>query len=126
MRGLRLSAVAALLLLGVYFVLRFTAARCAGAQCDAYIWPSLILPIGVLLMVGNTGRLAIADARRRGPSWVAPLVATTVLGVAGPVAAVAVFRDQPDVVVAVATVLFLLTPLAALGYSLRRSSSPLP
>jgi hypothetical protein len=125
-RALRASAVAALLLLGIYFVLRFIATQCSGAQCDAYIWPSLVFPVGVVLLVFNTGRLAISDARKAARAWFAPFVATTLLGVLGPVVAVAVFRDQPDAVVAVSTVLLLLTPLAALVYSFRRSPSPIP
>ena len=126
MRALRVSAVAALLLLGIYFVLRFAAVRCSGAQCDSYIWLSFLFPIGVVLLVVNTGRLAISDARKTSRAWLAPFVATTSLGVFGPVVAVVVFRDQPDAVVAVATVLFLLTPLAALVYSFRKSPSPIP
>jgi hypothetical protein len=125
-RALRVCAVAALFLLGVYFVLRFAASRCSGAQCDSYIWPSLLFPIGVLLLVAITGWLAVSSARQVGRTWMVPLIATTVLGVAGPVVAVIVFRDQPDAVVAVATVLFLPTPLAALLYSFRTSPSPLP
>lgn len=126
MRALRVCAVAALLLPGVYFILRFAASRCSGAQCDAYIWPSLLVPIGVLVLVAITGWLAVFSARKDGRTWMVPLIATTVLGVAGPVVAVIVFRDQPDAVIAVATVLLLLTPLAALLYSFRTSPSPLP
>lgn len=126
MRAVRVSAVAALLLLGAYFVLRFAATQCSGAQCDAYVWPSLLVPIGVLVLVAITGWLAVSGARKDARRWVVPLVATSVLGVAGPVVAVIVFRDRPDAVVAVATVLFPLTPIAALLYSLRTSPSPLP
>ncbi len=126
MRALRVSAVASVALLGVYFVLRFAATACSGAQCDAFIWPSLAVPVGVVVLVAVTGWLAIAAARRDGSSWVVPLIVCTVLAVLGPMAAAAVFRDEPDAVVAVATVLFLLTPVAALAYSFRRSPSPRP
>lgn len=114
------------MLLALYDVLRFAAQQCSGAACDAYIWPSLLLPIGVVVVVANTGRLAISSARKGGRSWVAPLIATTALGILGPVVVATVFRDQPDVVVPVATVLLLLTPAAALAYSFRKSPSPLP
>lgn len=76
--------------------------------------------------MANTGRLAISDARKAARPWLAPFVAITSLGVFGPVVAVTVFRDQPDTGVAVATVLFVLTPLAALTYSFRKSPSPIP
>jgi hypothetical protein len=49
-----------------------------------------------------------------------------VRGLSGPIEAVIAVRDQPDAVVSVATVLFLLTPIAALVYSFRTSPSPLP
>lgn len=126
MRALRFGAVVTLVLVGVYFVLRFAAARCSGVQCDKYIWPSLALPLGVLVLVAITGWLAIATARREGSSWFVPLIVSGVLGVLGPVAAVAVLRDQPDAVVGVATALFLVTPIAALVYSFRKSPSPHP
>lgn len=124
MRSIRASSVVALILLGLYFVLRFAAAKCGGAQCDGYIWPSLVLPIAVLLVVANTGRLAIVDALRHRRSWVAPLGVATAFGVVGPIIAVLVFRDQPDSVVSVAAALFLLAPVAALAYTLRTASSP--
>jgi hypothetical protein len=125
-RSVRVSAVAALLLLGVNFVVRAAAAQCSGAACDAFIAPSLLIPAGVLALVAITGLFAISSARENGRAWVVPLIATTVLGAAGPIVAVIVFRDQPDAVVAVATVLFLLTPIAALAYTFRTSPSPFP
>lgn len=126
MRALRVSAIAALALLGIYFGLRAAATACSGAGCDAYVWPSLALPVGVVVMVAVTGWLAMASARRQGSSWFVPLIGCTGLGVLGPVAAVAVFRDRPDAVVAVATALFLVTPVAALAYSFRKSPSRHP
>lgn len=126
MRALRASAVAALALLGIYFGLRFAGAACSGAGCDAYVWPSLALPVGVVVLVAVTGWLAMASARRQGSSWFVPLIVCTALGVFGPMGAVAVFRDSPDAVVAVATAFLLVTPVAALAYSFRKSPSPHP
>ncbi|HUZ88112.1 MAG TPA: hypothetical protein VNF26_14290 [Candidatus Baltobacterales bacterium] len=112
-----------MLLLGGYHVVRLAAGRCAGPQCDAYIPLSLLVPILVVVMVAVTGALAIRDARAHDRRWSVPLIASTVLGTAGPVVAAAVFRDQPDMVVVVATVLFLQAPLLALAYTLRSRSS---
>jgi len=77
-------------------------------------------------MVAVTGALAIRDARSNDRRWSIPLIASTVLGTAGPVAAAALFRDQPDVAVTAATVLFLQAPLLALAYTLRSRSSRVP
>lgn len=126
MPAIRVNAAVALGLLALYYIFRFAAQQCSGAACDTYIWPSAFLPIGVIVIAGNTGRLAVSSARRDARAWVAPLIAATLVGVLGPVVAATVFRDQPDVVVPLATVLFLSTPLAALGYSFRKSPSPLP
>ena len=125
-RQTRVSAVLALLLLGGYHVLRLAASRCSGTQCDAYIPLSLLVPILVMVMVAVTGVLAIRDARAHDRLWSTPLIASTVLGTAGPVVAAAVFRDHPDVAVAVATVLFLQAPLSAVAYTLRSRSSRVP
>jgi hypothetical protein len=52
------------------------------------------------------------------------LWAATAVGVVGPVAAAAVLRDQPDILVPVAMALFLATPLAALLFSRRSAPQP--
>jgi hypothetical protein len=126
MRTIRVWAVLALLLLVAYHALRFGVSRCSGPQCDSYIPLSLLVPIAVVVMVAVTGSLALLDARVRRRAWLVPLIVATVLGVAGPVVAVAIFRDQPDMVVAVATVLFLQAPLAALAYTIRTRFSRVP
>ena len=77
-------------------------------------------------MVAVTGVLGIRDAREHDRRWSTPLIASTVLGTAGPVVGAAVFREQPDIVVAVATLLFLQAPLLALAYTLRSRSSRVP
>lgn len=120
------SAVLALLLLGAYHALRLAAGRCSGGQCDLYIPLSLLVPILLVLMVAVTGVMAIRDARARHRRWSIPLTGSTVLGTAGPVVAAAVYRDHPDAVVAVATVLFAQAPLLALAYTLRARSSRVP
>ena len=120
------SAVLALALLGAYHAVRLAAGRCSGAQCDAYIPLSLLVPILLLVMVAVTGVMAIRDARARHRPWSIPLTGSTVLGTAGPLVAAAVYRDQPEAVVAVATALFAQVPLLALAYTLRWSSSRIP
>ena len=77
-------------------------------------------------MVAVTGVMAIRDARARHRRWSIPLTGSTVLGAAGPVVAAAVYRDQPDAVVAVATVLLAQAPLLVLAYTLRSSFSRVP
>lgn len=121
-----IPAVLALLLLGAYHALRLAAGRCSGGQCDIYIPLSLLVPILLVVMVAVSGVVAIRDARARHRRWSIALTASTVLGTAGPVVAAAIYRDQPDAVVAVATVLFAQAPLLALAYALRSSSSRVP
>jgi hypothetical protein len=122
--AIRISAAITFALLAVYEVLRVAAQGCSGPQCDAYIPISLLVPAAILVAVAVTGGIAIVDARREGGAWLPALAAATVLGVLGPLATAAAFRNQPDTVVALATVLFLLTPLAALIYTFRSSASP--
>jgi hypothetical protein len=119
MRTVRLLAIATLALLGLYFVMRGAAGSCAGAACDIYIPLSLLLPILILMMVTVTGLASTSGARRQG-AWFAVLLGCTVLGIAGPVVALLIFRDRPDMFVTVATVLEILVPLAALSFSFLR------
>ncbi|MGA7911079.1 MAG: hypothetical protein WCC30_05980 [Candidatus Dormiibacterota bacterium] len=79
-----------------------------------------------MAMVATAGWLAMRDARAHDRSWLIPLLVATLLGSAGPLVAAAAFRDQPDVVVVVATVLFLQAPLVALAYTLRSRFSRVP
>ncbi len=127
MRGpgaIRWSAAVTLALLAAYELLRLAAQNCSGAECDAYIPVSLIVPLAILIAVAVTGWIAISHARHVPGGWVAVLSAVTVVSLGGPIAAAAAFRDQPDIVVPLATVLFVLTPCAALLYSVRGSASP--
>ena|SRR5947209_2210358 len=117
MRSIRVLPVASLLLIGLYFVFRAIAAQCNGAACDVYIPVSLLIPIAILLMVAITGVFATAAARGN-KVWFAVLLTSTFIGVAGPIVALLVLRDRPDAFVATATVLELIVPVAALGYSL--------
>lgn len=104
-------------LLTVYSILRAIAGQCEGAQCDAYILPSVALPVLAVIAVGVTGVLAILGARPAGGSWLVILIVTTVLGVLGPPIALAIFRDQPDSFVMAATVLLVQGPVAALVFT---------
>jgi len=118
---LRISASVALALLGGYAVLRTIATQCAGVQCDVYVMPSLALPIAAVVAVGVTGVLAIYRARPLGGSWPVILIASTLLGVIGPPVALAVFRDQPDSLVVVASLLLVQAPVAALVFSVHQA-----
>jgi hypothetical protein len=116
MRTIRVLAVATLVLIGIYFVLRAVATNCTGTGCDIYIPVSLLVPLLVLALVAITGILATNRARGR-TAWLAVLLVSTILGVLGPVAALVIFKDKPDTLVPVATALELLVPIFAIGYS---------
>jgi len=118
-RQVRSWAIAALVLLGAFHVMRLAAAACSGAACDAFIPLSLLLPAAVLVCAGVAGTIAASGA---GGAPRALLVAATLLSTAGPLIALALFRDSPDSLVAAATMLFLFSPAAALAYSFRPAS----
>jgi hypothetical protein len=107
------------LLIG-YYILRLAAGNCTGSACDWFIPFSLLIPLLILVMLAITGISATSNAYRRqaGAGWALVLGALTVLGVIGPIVALAIFRDSPDPFVPLATVLVLLLPLCALLYSL--------
>ena len=112
------------MLLGVYHVFRYAAAQCLGAGCDVYIPLSLLLPLLSWLAALVTGSLASLDARAAGvlsmphhSSWLLLLTACTVLGFVGPLAALVVLRDKPDLFVLIGTTLVAIVPISALGYS---------
>lgn len=119
-KAVRVLAVAAVFLVAVYFAFRAIAASCTGAACDAYIPVSLLLPLAIWLVAAVAGVTATVRARSH-HTWFSVLVGAAVLGVAGPIVALAIFRDSPDAFVAGATVLVLLEALAALGYTFTRS-----
>jgi len=124
---MRLSAAVALLLLVAYHGLRIAASQCTGLACDWYIPLSLVVPIAIVVAVAVAGIVAFPKARRAGASsWAAGIAVATVLGVAGPPVALAVLRDSPDVLVPVATVLWLLGPFYVLAFSVfaKRSRAP--
>lgn len=118
--GIRIWAIAALGLLAAYGALRLIASNCTGVGCDVYIPLSLVLPVVILMMVAVTGVFAILAARPRHKEgsrvWLYLMIATTLLSVLGPVVGLGLFRDAPDVLVPLATVLFALLPVVALGY----------
>lgn len=127
MLALRVCAIAALLVLGGYHLMRLAAAQCNGVGCDWYIAPSILLPLLVLGLVSVTGVLAVVAVRRRrdapgARTWLIVVIITTLLGVAGPVVSLAILRDSPDALVVTGTVLYMLAPVTALAYSLRVKS----
>jgi len=114
---MRVSAGATLVLLLIYHALRLAAAQCRGAACDWYIPFSLLLPIAVLVMVGVTSGIALSSRPRPGSAWTAAIAITGLLGVAGPLLALAARRDSPDALVITATLLFVLCPITVLAYA---------
>lgn len=116
MRAIQVFAFGAIVLVGIYFVFRAIASKCVGAACDAYIPVSLLIPLLIVVAVAIAG--ALAASRARGSGWFPALLVVTVVGVAGPIAALLVFRDNPDAFVAVATVLELLAASIVLAYTL--------
>ena len=113
---LRVMAVITLVLLGFYHVLRLLASGCSGARCDAYVLPSVLVPLLILLAVAVTTGLGLW-ASRRDHSWFSGLALVGCLGVFGPLLALVLLRDHPDAVVVVATLLFALVPVVSLVYS---------
>lgn len=125
MRTIRLTAAATILLVAVYFAFRALAMSCSGTGCDAYIPVSLLIPLLILMLVAVTSALATIRARGR-RAWFAGLAAATVIGVAGPIAALLLFKDSPDAFVPAATILVLVAAGTALAFSFwpARSSAP--
>jgi hypothetical protein len=112
----RLLAVATIVLIGGYLVFRVVVSSCTGATCDAYIPASLLLPLSILVLAGVTGVSATSLARGdRG--WVIALLAATLLGTVGPLAALAVLRDKPDILVPLFFALELLAAMTVLAFS---------
>lgn len=110
--------MATLLLLAGFHVLRLLATACAGPACEAYIPLSLLVPL--LLLGGETVTALAARAEmRRLPwsRWNVALAVAAVAGVGGPILVLAIFRNSPDPVVVISTVLFAALPLTALAYS---------
>jgi uncharacterized membrane protein len=119
-RTIRWLAVAVVALLAAYFILRAMASACSGAACDAYIPFSLLLPLLILVAVAITGIVATMDARRE-HSWFAGLLLSTILGVAGPILALVIFKDSPDAFIAIGTVLELQVAIVAFAYTYIRT-----
>lgn len=118
MRAIRLFAIAAIVLIAVYFIFRAVAANCAGAACDALIPLSLLIPFLIFVSVAIAAALATAREDRRS-QWFVPLLGVTVVSVLGPVAALLIFRDNPDAFVGAGTALELLVTLTVLGSTFR-------
>jgi hypothetical protein len=96
--------------------MRIAATACTGSVCDAYIPLSLVLPI--LILVGSAVSGVVASlAARRDRSWLVVLGLCTAIGVVGPIAALALLRDSPDVFVVTSTILVAVAPVGALSYS---------
>jgi hypothetical protein len=112
----RWTAAGAVAVLAAFHILRITASTCGGTGCDLYIPLSLVLPLAAVVLVAVTG-IAGLTAARNSEAWRIAIAVTAALGVVGPFVALGIWRDSPDVLVAVATVLLLLCPACVLGYS---------
>jgi hypothetical protein len=113
---IRLLSVAVFVLIGLYFVMRAMATACAGPGCDVYIPISALIPLVIFVVVIATGVVATMTARSD-HTWFSVLVGITVLGVAGPLIGLLVFKDSPDAFVATGTAVELLVAVAALVYT---------
>ncbi len=114
--ALRAAALVALALLAVYHLLRLAAARCTGGGCDLYIPVSLLLPVLTVAAVAVTAAIALQRTRNR-LAWRLLCAVGGAVGVIGPPVAAVLFRDRPDVLVPVATILLSIEPVVALAYS---------
>ena len=106
-------------LLSLYGVMRAIAIGCTGGGCDLFIPISLALPLLILAVGAIAGFTAIASAR--GSAWFAWLIVSTVLGVAGPIVALLIFRDSPDRFVATAAFLEVQLAVVVLAYTFTRA-----
>jgi hypothetical protein len=113
---IRVFAIAVIVLVGLYFLMRALATACTGGGCDVYIPISLLLPLLIFSASAVTAVLAIASARGLG-AWFAVLIISTVLAVIGPIVALLIFKDSPDAFVATGTVLELQLAVVAFAYS---------
>ena len=113
---IRVLAAVVIVLVGAYFVMRALATACTGSGCDVYIPISLLLPLLIFVASAVTAVVAIASAHGLG-AWFAVLIISTVLAVLGPIVALPIFKDSPDVFVATGTVLELQLAVVALAYS---------
>jgi hypothetical protein len=112
---IRWSAVAVIVLLAAYFVMRALATACTGAACDVYIPVSLLIPVLPLAAAAVTG--IAATLASRGTAWFAWLLISTAAGVAGPPIALFIFKNGPDAFVVTAAALTLQVALVSLAYS---------
>jgi len=115
--AIRVVAVATLVLLLVYHVLRLAASGCSGSRCDSYIALSVLLPVLVWIGALVSGVSATVSARSDRGAWPLVLLLCTAASVIGPIAALVLLRDSPDAFVVSSTVLLVLAPAGALFYS---------
>ena len=118
---IRVLAVATLLLLVAYHVMRLLASACNGASCDVYIPLSLLLPLLVWTGAAVTGVDATGAARRE-RRWPAVLLLCAIVSAIGPIAGLVVLRNSPDAFVVSSTLLLLPAPVSALVYSFSRGA----
>ena len=117
---IRVFAIAVIVLVGAYYVMRALATACTGGGCDIYIPISLLLPLLIFIASALTAVAAIASARGLG-AWFAVLSISTVLAVMGPIVALLIFKDSPDAFVATGTALELQLAVVALVYTYIRT-----
>ena len=110
----RVLAVAIVVVVIAYWILRILASECNGAACDAYIPFSLLLPILAILLAGVAGGIAAYEARARRP-WAVAFAGLAVAAVVVPIIVAFALSDN-DTKVGVSTILVLTVP-AAIGLS---------
>jgi hypothetical protein len=124
MTAVRVCAILTIIALGFYYVLRYAATACGShASCDVYIPFSLLLPLLVVVLALVTGVLAIAAVPRGATTWRWILGVCTLVSVGGPLVSLAIWRDNSDVFVAVATILVLVAPVCALTVSVMATTA---
>ncbi len=109
-RALALMTMGVLL---VYHLVRLGSVDCSGPGCEWFIPISIYLPLTAFALALITGVCAFLVTRPRS-LWRAVLTVAIATSAIGPLGAVVMLRNTPDLVVPVATVLLLAAPVAAL------------
>ena len=112
MKMARLWALLALVLLGTYHLLRYAATRCAGSGCDVYIPLSILIPLLSWIAAVASGLIRTINARSLATKLT--FGALTASAGVGPMVSLFVFRDSPDALVPLVTVILAIVPLAVL------------
>ncbi len=97
----------------VYHMVRLISEDCSGPGCEWFIPISLYLPLTAFSLAIITGVRAYLASEARSLRRAILAVSIAISGI-GPFGAIVVLRNNPDLVVPIATVLLLVAPVAAL------------